>query len=199
MHQKRSNYEEPTYKPKISKKSEKLVKGIIDNLQINKIPHYELLLYKGKEYEMNREKVIKEKEEKQIKYEKGLLKRFKANKIPYPKTKHEKIYDVLEDIPIDDSSLLLKPNYDDSEEMHKSDLENNSLGTDFININFEHNNTMDDEDTFTSKIHTLESDEISTSMNNDQKYPILFVDINLGKNQIERITIYEGKNTLSSI
>jgi hypothetical protein len=50
---------EHEYKPKLDKKSRKIVKGLHSKLNELKIPHYELLLYKGKEYDKRREMSVK--------------------------------------------------------------------------------------------------------------------------------------------
>ena len=46
------------------------------------------------------------------------------------------------------------------------------------------------QDTFSSRVKEFGSSPDSKS--SSPKYPILFVDINLGNNKIERITVYEG-------
>ena len=51
-----------THKPKIDRKSRKIVKNLHSKLNEMKIPHYELLLYKGKEYDKRKEmNIIKNK------------------------------------------------------------------------------------------------------------------------------------------
>lgn len=50
-----------SHRPKINKKSRKIVKTLHSKLSELKIPHYELLLYKGKEYEKRKEVSISEK------------------------------------------------------------------------------------------------------------------------------------------
>ena len=84
VHQQRNKFEMPSYKPKISKRSELLVKGILNNLVENKIPHYELLLYKGKEYQNKRARFIKEKEKQDRDYQKKLQNRLRQTHHPKP-------------------------------------------------------------------------------------------------------------------
>lgn len=47
------------HRPKLDEKSRKIVKGLHSKLNELKIPHYELLLYKGKEYDKKREMSVK--------------------------------------------------------------------------------------------------------------------------------------------
>jgi len=106
--------------------------------------------------------------------------------------------DCLEEIPIDDSSILFKASYDLSEDYQRYNIkENNLLQSDekeenSSNIILESPN-FTDEDTYTSKLQNLEAEDMEGFEGENQRYPILFVDINLGKNQVERITIYEGE------
>ena len=40
----------------------------------------------------------------------------------------------------------------------------------------------------------MENDSFSKQTEEPQEYPILYVDINLGKDRIERLTVYEGED-----
>jgi len=46
----KANVEEHSFKPQINKASKKITQELTEKLEENKIPRYELLLYKGKEY-----------------------------------------------------------------------------------------------------------------------------------------------------
>ena len=61
---KRHEVAEPTHKPKIDERSRKIVKKLHSKLDELKIPHFELLLYKGKEYDKRKEMNISKKEGK---------------------------------------------------------------------------------------------------------------------------------------
>lgn len=175
LHNSRSTYVLPTHRPKISKRSKVLVKGLHEKLTENKIPHYELLLYKGKEYDKKREREKREKELSEIK-------NISPRKLPKSQNmvnmSKVHIYDILdEEIP---SDLDLYKQFEESFDERQI-------------FNFEIDNSLEESETFTSKLKNLaEEDSISQPKEGLSGYPILFVDINIGKNHIERITIYEG-------
>lgn len=90
MNNSRKDFEKFTYKPKISKRSHLLTKDLHTKLIENKIPHHELLLYKGKELEKKREKVQREKLEKEIQHEKQLQTKRKNIKYKEKKSQHSR-------------------------------------------------------------------------------------------------------------
>lgn len=175
MHNSRSTYVLPTHKPKISKRSKILVKGLHEKLTENKIPHYELLLYKGKEYDKKREREKKQKQMSEIKHI-SPRKTLKPQSTVNMSKVH--IYDILdEEIP---SDLDLYKQFEDSFDERQF-------------FNFEVDNSLVESDTFSSKLKLLaDEDGLSPPKEGLNGYPILFVDINIGKNHIERITIFEG-------
>lgn len=116
----RKRVESERFRPRINGRSEELVRGVLDSLNVNKIPHYELLLYKGKEYKESKEKLIREKKKAEIEYSKLLSNKPKRTK--YVPTKQETIIDYLEELPLEDSSILLKHSIDLS---HEAEVKSN--------------------------------------------------------------------------
>jgi hypothetical protein len=174
IHCNRNGYVEPSHKPKLSKRSKILFKGLHEKLSENKIPHYELLLYKGKEYEKNRERTIKEKEQRELKI------KHLTQKVRSPRAIVEdavKIYDILDEEIPDDFGLYKR--VDDS-------LDGGQV------VNFDAESSSIESDTFTSRLKQSIEEDSNSPSKEGHGYPILFVDINIGKNHIERITIYEG-------
>ncbi|CAI2379453.1 unnamed protein product [Moneuplotes crassus] len=188
----RKKNDSPSYKPKINTHSETLVKGILDNLSENKIPHYELLLYKGKEYQKNKAKLIKQKELLEMKNSKKLSKRCRKYKpLQYQK---ETIIDYLDEAYEDGSEVLLKLSYDMLENENNVEISNTELSEIHDDVVLEEDNQRS-EDTFSQRLQNLEDEDILPSEKEKEiepnRYPILYVDINLGDNHIERITIFE--------
>lgn len=180
---KRNKFEEFTYKPKICKKSLLLTKDLHAKLNENKIPHYELLLYKGKEIEKKREQYQREKEELE-KHERQLSSHRKQVQTN-GKAKIQR-----NDTPLDQPQTVTDPVSINDEPSQFDNLQSietrDEIGVidstkDYMNI--------------TSPRFT-ESDVVSPHKSTTPKFPILFVDINLGSNKIERITIYEGNASL---
>lgn len=181
---KRQKFEQYTYKPKISKRSQLLTKDLHTKLNENKIPHYELLLYKGKELEKKREKIQREKEEKEAEYQQNLIRRSKS-----PRTYH---------LQSPQNKLLTQGVITQSSQKHAVDSPVSSEEKESMFL-LDEELFDDSEDTFTSRLNNYEPKEETPQKVVTQKYPILFVDINLGKNRVERITINEGKSSLWSL
>lgn len=190
----------PTHTPKINTYSETLVKGLIHNLTENKIPHYELLLYKGKEYERNKEKLIRSKKVREIERSRQLSNRYHQKK---KEVRKEVIVDYLEDMPLEDSGGVLGERDGDGE------IEGELSGVSKEGSEGEKSGEKSEEllepytlgeETFSSKIQMLEEEKALTQKEYEtERYPILFVDINLGNDQIERITIFEGIHPHSNL
>jgi hypothetical protein len=144
-------------------------------LRENNIPHYELLLYRGKELEKRKEQAVKEKEKFELEYEMNLQAR-KLSPRPPSFTRNSQIIDVC----TNDAEM----NNSDYKLLNDSDLFKNDT-------NFGIFPEETQEDTFSSRYDQMKHVSSSPPVT-QQKYPLLYVDINLGNNKVDRITIFEG-------
>jgi len=159
-------------------KSQMLTKDLHAKLNENKIPHYELLLYKGKEIEKKREQIQREKQEEIEKQERQFSNQRKnAQNSSKIKTQRK---DASGEIQLSNKIFI-------DEEANNLDNMMTVESRDEIGI-------IDNSKEYLSitSPRFTESDVVSPQKSTTPKFPILFVDINLGSNKIERITIYEG-------
>lgn len=153
-----------------------MTKDLHTKLRENNIPHYELLLYRGKELEKRKEQAVREKEKLEIEYERKLQER-KPSPRPPSYTRNSQIIDIC----TDDAGV----NNSDDRLFNDSDLLKNDT-------NFGIFQEESHEDTFSSRCDNMKQVPIPPPIA-QQRYPLLYVDINLGNNKIDRITIFEGK------
>ncbi|CAI2375618.1 unnamed protein product [Moneuplotes crassus] len=224
-----------SHKPKINKKSRKIVKTLHSKLSKLKIPHYELLLYKGKEYEKRKEMNISEKNTKLKKDLMHNLVHKRKNSTPMSSSgsKVEEYDSIVVTKKPNAFQEYLDPNTYESQTSTptKSHLES----TESCDKSGNHgtilsNGQLDKSELFntspiieeeyscteeTPSSNMLEADQEKSPQSQesdcsslekeqvhleesppdfDKGYPILYVDINLGKERVERLTVYEGED-----
>ena len=205
-----------TYQPKINDRSRKIVKTLHTKLNELKIPHYELLLYKGKEYEKRKEMNITEKKlriKEEIKRNSNFHNRKASNCFHNSNSKVEDYDSMVVTRKPDAFHDYLDPKiYDSWSSSPSKSIKENSESGAFGNLSNRNDPQLDttnlfdtspilEEDYSESVDHSQGSpedrkskEEIKNSSPGHREYPILYVDINLGKDRVERLTVFEGEN-----
>lgn len=192
------------------------------------IPHYELLLYKGKEYDKKREMQVKQKqkdidrnlEEMKIHRKFNYSKDCKWNSLRFTDYSNESNSGQTSDPNVRDSSVeeyenivktkkpesfrdYLDPTIYDSSYSTPSKSPSKAVVTEPVAMTHLWNPLDPCLDT-TNLLNTspiLEEDYSDSMGNSGDKndknpddYPVLYVDINLGKNRVERLMVYENED-----